>query len=80
MERDRAQPSSTVPPTATIKDFVYPTDAVIRSGNDWETPKLLPSAPLAAQLKGQSFSVFMPLEIDGVTKNYNFVFTISDVK
>lgn len=78
-ERDSPHPASTIPPMAKLADFVYPTDAVLRSGTDWETPKLLPNFPLAASLKGKSFSIFMPLEIGGATKNYNFVFTIADV-
>jgi hypothetical protein len=30
--------------------------------------------------EGETFSLFMPLEIQGKTRNYNFIFTIKSVK
>lgn len=41
---------------------------------------LFPDAPKAAALKGKSFFLFMPIEINGATKNYNFVFVIDDIQ
>ena len=79
IERDRAQPSATIPPGAFLEDFVYPSDAVTMVGGQWMTPMLFPEAPKAALLKGKAFSLFMPLEINGVLSNYNFVFAIDDI-
>jgi hypothetical protein len=80
IERDRSQSPTTIPPGATLEDFVYPSDAVTMIGNEWSTPMLFPAAPKAAAFKGKSFSVFMPLEVNGATKNYNFVFAIEDIQ
>lgn len=80
MERDRQQPATTIPPGASVEDFVYPSDEVRLIGSSWSTPMLFPEAPKAAAFKGKSFSLFMPLEINGETKNYNFVFTIEDIQ
>lgn len=59
---------------------MYPSDAVAMVGGEWMTPMLFPEAPKAALFKGKSFSVFMPLEINGATRNYNFVFRIDDIQ
>lgn len=40
---------------------------------------MFPEGEEAKVYKGKSFSVFMPLEINGVTKNYTFTFDVVDV-
>ena len=81
-DRENSQPPSTIPPTANISDMVYPTDYVHYSSGKyggWSEEDMFPDAPKAKLYKGKSFSVFMPLEINGKTKNYFFRFIIDDV-
>lgn len=81
-DRENPQPPSTIPPTANISDIVYPTDYVSYSSGKyggWSGQDLFPDAPKAKLYKGKNFSVFMPLEIKGKTKNYFFGFKIDDV-
>lgn len=82
---DRANPQSptVVPPTAKLEDIVFPIDYVYYiSGKygGWREIPLFPEAPKAKLFKGRSFSIFMPLEISGVNKNYLFSFKIEDVE
>lgn len=82
IDRGNMQPPTVIPPGASIRDFVYPTDyAVYAPGRygGWTELPMFPEAPLARGFKGQSFSVFLPIEVDGKVKNYNFVFLINDV-
>ena len=80
IEKDRPQPAALIPPGAIIEDFAYPSDSVQMIGGSWVTGMLFPYAPKAAELKGKTFSLFMPVEVNGATKNYNFVFMIDDIK
>jgi hypothetical protein len=79
--RDQSLAPTTIPPNASIEDIVLPTDNVSYSSeiNEWTRDPLFPSGTGAEAYEGQSFSVFMPLEIGGETQNYNFVFKIDDV-
>ena len=83
-DKGNPQTPTLIPPTAKLKDIVYPIDYVSYlpgpSGGLWTEAPLLPEAPEAKNLKGKSFSVFMPLEINGVVKNYLFSFNIADVE
>jgi len=81
-DRENPQPPSTIPPTANMSDIVYPTDYVSYTSGKyggWNEQDLFPEAPKAKLYKGKKFSVFMPLEIKGKTKNYFFGFKINDV-
>jgi hypothetical protein len=40
---------------------------------------MFPNGDAARELKGKSFGVFMPLEINGTIKNYTFTVKITDV-
>ncbi|MGD0922410.1 MAG: hypothetical protein ABSA70_11685 [Terriglobia bacterium] len=76
-DRDKPQAPATVPPTARIEDIVYPADYAEWSGSDWLRKPVVPPAELA--YKGQTFSVFMPLKINGEVKNYLFTIKVADV-
>jgi hypothetical protein len=81
-DRSNVQPPTVIPPGASAGDLVYPIDyAVYISGRygGWTELPLFPEAPKAKAYKGKTFGVFLPLEIDGRVRNYNFVFTIKDV-
>jgi hypothetical protein len=75
---DRSAPKapSMIPPRAKVDDAIIPVENVEYLENDWITHPLLPAGPLGLQSAGQEFSIFMPLDIGGTTKNYNFVFKI----
>jgi len=85
IERDKAIPLTVIPPSAKIDDFILPTDAVHYAQSGWNKgwheeplfPK--PEKKEALALKGKTFSAFMPIEINSTTKNYNFVFQITDI-
>lgn len=81
-DRANMQAPTVIPPGASVRDFVYPSDYVSyvsgRYGG-WTELAMFPDAPKANAYKGFSFGVFLPIEIDGKVKNYNFVFRINDV-
>jgi len=76
-DREKPQAPTTVPPTARISDIVYPADYAEWSGSDWIHKPVLPPAELS--YKGQTFSIFVPLRINGEIKNYLFTIRIADV-
>ena len=80
VQRDQPMPSTTVPPGAKVSDQIYPSDAVVFAEREWVMPPIFPAGPDALSLKGKTFSIFLPLEVNGATKNYNFVFSIDDVQ
>ena len=76
-----------VPPTATIKDSIVPMDYIYSQMNGRLGPQqrgieFLPKASKkeAQAYDGRSFSVVMPIEEDGVIKNYLFSFRIHIVE
>lgn len=85
IERDKAIPPTVIPPSAKVDDFILPTDAVHYTQSGWNKgwneeplfPK--PEKKEARALIGKTFSAFMPIEINSTTKNYNFVFQITDI-
>ena len=79
IERNSTQPPTTIPPTAKIDEFIIPTDAVSMRLNKWEMKDLLPEGPEAKGLEGKTFSLFMPLEVNGAVKNHLFTFKIIKV-
>lgn len=79
VDRANAQAPTVIPPGASIRDFVYPTDYVTRLYREWIELPMFPEAPVARGYKGHSFSIFLPIEVDGKVRNYNFVFRIDDV-
>jgi len=83
VERDKPQAPTIVPPTAKVQDIVFPIDYVWYSPGQyggWSELPFFPEGPMAGNYKGKSFSVFMPLEVNGAVKNYSFVFKITDIE
>ena len=82
--RSEPQSPSLVPPTANLKDIVFPIDYVSysssRYSSGWREEALFPEGPAAGKYKDASFSIFMPLLINGAQKNYLFSFKIANVE
>lgn len=73
---------TTVPPSAKLEDIVFPADYVYYSEGEyggWRELPLFPDGEKALALKGQTFSVFMPIRVNGTVKNYSFKFKVADV-
>jgi len=81
-ERNNPQSPTTVPPGARIEDVLVPSDKVRYSDilDEWVEGPILPAGNTATQQKGNTFQVFMPLEVGGETSNYTFKFKITDVR
>jgi hypothetical protein len=72
MERDRLQVSTLIPPSAMIEDAIIPSDHISYipgSSGGWSSRALFPASQKIDVYVGKSFSVFMPLELDGAVKN-----------
>jgi hypothetical protein len=83
ISRNEPQSPTIIPPTAQLEDMVFPTDHVyFASGRygGWRDIPLFPEAPAAKHFKGQLFSVFIPLDINGTIRNYFFTFKIVGVE
>lgn len=76
MDKTAPKAPSMIPPRAKVDDAIIPVENVEYVENNWVTHPLLPSGPEGLQSAGQEFSIFMPLDVGGATKNYNFVFKI----
>jgi hypothetical protein len=84
IDRDKPQAPSIIPPGAVLKDEITPVDNIrYESGQygGWKTDPLMP--PLGDnqhKYVGKTISVFMPLEINGKKKEYNFTLEIIGIK
>ena len=78
IEKDKEIPPSVIPPGATVKDVVLPVD-YIEFATGWVVRDMLPE-PISKDLKGKSFSIFLPLQVNGQQKYYNFVFAIDVIE
>ncbi len=81
-DANSSKPPTVVPPTAKVVDSIVPADNVYYTPGQyggWSTRYIFPRAPLGASLKDKSFSIYMPLEINGTGKNYLFTFKIAAV-
>jgi hypothetical protein len=81
-DRNQSQPPSIVPAGTTFDDVIVPTDNVYwregyysrygSSPGGWEKKDLIPSYTST----GDQIGVFMPMNIGGTTKEYNFNFRV----
>lgn len=91
-DRDAASPPTIIPPTARIEDLIVPTDNIYYTSGrygGWSRHPLFPTILNIAEseknsilkgLEGKTFTLFMPIEIEGKSHNYTFVFRIDQVK
>jgi hypothetical protein len=84
-ERNEHLTSSLIPPTAKLEDIIFPSDNVSYyqggkySSSRWEEKPMFLEGEEAKRFEGKSFSVFMPMEINGEVKNYTFTFDVKGV-
>lgn len=77
IDSEKQQTTTIIPPFASIQENVYSPDYIDRRGSDWIYNPLFPdNSFIKSSVVGKTFSFFMPIEINGVVKNYNFVFKI----
>lgn len=81
IDRNALMPPTLIPPGASIQDVIIPSGNVNMSEitHKWSMRPMLPDLPSGAKLKGTTFSVFIPIEVNGTTKNYMFTLKITDV-
>lgn len=85
---DDAQPPSVVVRKGTFSDSIIPTSAIFYS-DGWQERYLLPSAQMGGdpqvfldenkKLVGKNIQVLLPIQIEGITNDYIFVFNIKGV-
>jgi hypothetical protein len=73
IDLDKPQASTAVPPGARLEDLISPSDYVESN---------IPFLPLHEPQRsvGLTFSVYMPIEINGEKKDYVFAFTVDHVE
>ena len=78
IQRDAPQSPTVVAPYSSVKDFLYPSDRVSWNStiSEWMEEPIWSSIPTV----GQKFGVFMPIEVNGATKNYLFTMKVSEVQ
>lgn len=82
IDKNNSLSPTTIPPTANIEDFVFPADNIYYTSGQyggWREIDIFPQGPKAKYFTGKTFSVFMPMEINGTQKNYFFTFLIKDI-
>lgn len=77
IEKDKAPPSTVIPPSANILDTIIPADYISLDGNAWKTDPLFESFDNAV---GKPFGLFLPIKINGVVKNYSFRFVMERIE
>jgi len=86
VDKEAPQTPTLIPPTARISETLFPIDYILSgSGGLTQTP-LWPDTGYVSKdeshlktLEGSTFSIFMPIEVGGKSKNYSFVFKIVSV-
>lgn len=78
IERNAPQPTTVIPPHASIDDLLYPADYVRwdSSISQWVNEPLWKTDPPV----GQQFQIFMPMQINGSKKEYSFVVKVVAVE
>ena len=86
VDKGAPQSPTLIPPTARINETLFPTDRIKSGSEGLSQEPLWPSMGYVSKdqsglkaLEGSTFSVFLPIEISGKTKNYSFVFKIVSV-
>lgn len=79
--KSEPQAPTIIPPTSSIDDIISPSDYIsFSSSGNWYQKPILPEGEEALPYKGKTFSIFLPLEINGKIKNYFFTFRIVDIR
>lgn len=92
VNRNESQPATIIPPSVAIDDSLTPTENISWAANSWVTSDLFPTqvndyffpdeegGKVILNSKGVKFGLFLPIEYQGNTTNYNFEFQIANVK
>lgn len=79
-DKGAVMPPTVIPPGSRIEDGILPADNVSMGARSWITADLLPSGAAGAALLGKTFSVFLPIIVDGKTLDYSFTFRVKAVQ
>ena len=86
VERNNPQPPSVIPRGSTHEDVIIPTGNVAMVANSWYVTGLFhPVNHSQGTLEearmniDRNYSILLPVEIEGVTNEFTFTFTIKDV-
>jgi hypothetical protein len=79
IEKSSPQAPTLVPPQSVLQDLIYPSEYAQYVGGrtGWTKRAMFPNMPEAADFDGKTISVFMPLEINGMTKHYIFTMLVT---
>lgn len=78
IDRNSYQPPSVIPPGATLRDIILPTENVYYVSGQyggWRTHDIIPQS-FAPQVDGFTIGVLMPIEVEGRRRDYTFYFDI----
>lgn len=84
-DKNSPQSPSVVIRGGTLEDSISPSDYISYSGGYWRTAPLLPEFSMAPkevqeekarEVVGKQLQVLLPLQIEGVTNEYIFLFTV----
>lgn len=79
--KSEPQAPTIIPPTSSIDDVISPSGYIsYSSSGNWYQKPILPEGEEALPYKGKTFSIFLPLEINGTIKDYFFSFRIVDIR
>jgi len=88
INRDQSQPPSVVVQNGKLSEVIIPTD-YISYVSGWSEQPLFPTGDMGELEKlkessrvyiGKTFQVLLPIQIEGKTNDYVFIFKINDIK
>ncbi len=81
MDRDKPQAPSVIAPGAILEDEITPVDNIHLESEGWKTEPLMPNlGENQNSYVGKTLAIFLPLEINGKKKEYNFKVEITGIK
>jgi len=90
IDKNMFQPPSVIPKGTVHNDVIVPTDNVYwensSSLSGWEKRALFPQyvslfkqVDIIKKFKGSEFTIYMPIQVKGITQEYNFKFKVINV-
>ena len=83
-DKEAPQTPTVIPPLARIEETMFPAEYVKSTARGWSKGSMWPvlgslseDQSALKRFEESTSSVFMPLEVHGKTKNYNFVFKVT---
>ena len=81
IDKTNSLPPTFIPPTASLDDFIVPSDLISLSTGrygGWNQIDLLPTGMESKKVINKTIGLFIPVETDKGTKNYFFSFKIKE--